>query len=112
MHIADVSYYVTEESPLDKEAFARGTSIYLADRVIPMLPHKLSNGICSLNPHVDRFTISCFMEIDENGEVVEHDIVPAVINSTERMTYTNVNKILDGDQTLQLQYSHVKDLFS
>lgn len=111
VHIADVSYYVTEESPLDKEAFARGTSIYLADRVIPMLPHKLSNGICSLNPHVDRFTISCFMEIDENGEVVEHDIVPAVINSTERMTYTNVNKILDGDQTLQLQYSHVKDLF-
>lgn len=111
VHIADVSYYVTEESPLDKEAYARGTSIYLADRVIPMLPHKLSNGICSLNPHVDRFTISCFMEIDKNGVVVDHDIVPAIINSTERMTYTNVNKILAGDQTLQLQYSHVKDLF-
>lgn len=111
VHIADVSYYVKEGSPLDKEAFTRGTSIYLADRVIPMLPHKLSNGICSLNPHVDRFTISCFMEINQNGEVVDHEIVPAIINSTERMTYTNVNKILDGDQTLQLQYSHVKDLF-
>lgn len=111
VHIADVSNYVIEGSPLDKEAFARGTSIYLADRVIPMLPHKLSNGICSLNPKVDRFTISCFMEIDKNGEVVDHEIVPGIINSTERMTYTNVNKILDGDQTLQLEYSHVKDLF-
>lgn len=108
VHIADVSYYVKEGSPLDKEAFARGTSIYLADRVIPMLPHKLSNGICSLNPHVDRFTISCFMEINQNGEVVDHEIVPAIINSSERMTYSNVNKILDGDQLLE--YSHVKDL--
>lgn len=111
VHIADVSYYVDEGSPLDKEAFARGTSIYLADRVIPMLPHKLSNGICSLNPHVDRFTISCFMEINHQGEVVDHEIVPGIINSTERMTYTNVNKILDGDLALQLEYSHVKDLF-
>lgn len=111
VHIADVSYYVTEGSPLDKEAYERGTSIYLADRVIPMLPHKLSNGICSLNPHVDRFTISCFMEVDPHGEVVAHDIVPGLINSTERMTYTNVNKILDGDQALQLEYSHVQDLF-
>ncbi len=111
VHIADVSYYVKEGSPLDKEAFTRGTSIYLADRVIPMLPHKLSNGICSLNPHVDRFTISCFMEVDQNGDVIEHEIIPAIINSTERMTYTNVNKILDGDQMLQLQYSHVKELF-
>lgn len=97
--------------PLDKEAFLRGTSIYLADRVIPMLPHKLSNGICSLNPKVDRFTISCFMEVNQKGEVVDHEIVPAIINSTERMTYTNVNKILDGDQALQLEYSHVKDMF-
>lgn len=111
VHIADVSYYVKEGTPLDKEAFTRGTSIYLADRAIPMLPHKLSNGICSLNPNVDRFTISCFMEIDRNGEVIDHEIVPGIINSTERMTYTNVNKILDGDQALQLQYSHVKDLF-
>ena len=111
VHIADVSYYVKEGSPLDKEAFLRGTSIYLADRVIPMLPHKLSNGICSLNPKVDRFTISCFMEVNQKGEVVDHEIVPAIINSTERMTYTNVNKILDGDQALQLEYSHVKDMF-
>lgn len=111
VHIADVSYYVEEGTALDKEAFARGTSIYLADRVIPMLPHKLSNGICSLNPSVDRFTISCFMEINPRGEVVDHEIVPGIINSTERMTYTNVNKILDGDQALQLQYDHVKDLF-
>ena len=111
VHIADVSYYVEEGSELDKEALARGTSIYLVDRVIPMLPHKLSNGICSLNPHVDRFAISCFMEITPQGEVVDHDIVESVINSTERMTYNNVNKILAGDKKLQEEYSHVCDLF-
>lgn len=111
VHIADVSNYVTENSPLDKEAVVRGTSIYLVDRVIPMLPHKLSNGICSLNPHVDRLTISCFMEINTKGEVVNHEIVPAVINSTERMTYNNVNAILEGDKELSKQYTHVKDLF-
>lgn len=81
------------------------------DRVIPMLPHKLSNGICSLNPHVDRFAISCFMEITPQGEVIDHDIVESVINSTERMTYNNVNKILAGDKKLQEEYSHVCDLF-
>lgn len=111
MHIADVSYYVQEGTELDKEALARGTSIYLVDRVIPMLPHKLSNGICSLNPHVDRLAISCFMEITPQGEVVDHDIVESVINSTERMTYNNVNKILAGDEKLQEEYSHVCDLF-
>lgn len=111
VHIADVSYYVEENSVLDKEAFTRGTSIYLVDRVIPMLPHKLSNGICSLNPHVDRLTISCMMEINPDGEVVNHEILPTVINSTERMTYNDVNAIIDNDQALQLKYSHVLDLF-
>lgn len=111
VHIADVSYYVTENSALDHEAIKRGTSIYLVDRVIPMLPHKLSNGICSLNPDVDRFAISCFMEIDEQANVVNHEILPTVIHSKERMTYTNVNKILDGDQKQSKRYIHVKDLF-
>lgn len=111
VHIADVSYYVRENTPLDQEALARGTSIYLVDRVIPMLPHKLSNGICSLNPHVDRLAISCFMEITPQGDVIDHEILETVINSTERMTYNNVNAILDGDEELQKQYHHVVDLF-
>lgn len=111
VHIADVSYYVTEGSPLDKEAIKRGTSIYLVDRVIPMLPHKLSNGICSLNPNTDRYTISCIMEIDKHGEVVNHEIVPSVIHSSYRMTYNNVNKILDGDQDLQKEYAPAVPLF-
>ena len=111
VHIADVSYYVTEGSPLDKEAIKRGTSIYLVDRVIPMLPHKLSNGICSLNPNTDRYTISCIMEIDKHGEVVNHEIVPSVIHSSYRMTYNNVNKILDGNQDLQKEYAPAVSLF-
>ena len=111
VHIADVSYYVEEGTPLDQEAYSRGTSIYLTDRVIPMLPHKLSNGICSLNQGVDRYTISCMMEIDEKGQVVSHSIVPSIIRSSHRMTYHNVNKILAGDDYLSMKYVDAVDMF-
>lgn len=97
VHIADVSHYVTEGSSLDAEAYERGTSVYLVDRVIPMIPHRLSNGICSLNPRTDRLAISCEMEITPKGVVVGHEIFPSVIRTTERMTYTNVRKILQRE---------------
>ena len=99
VHIADVSYYVKEGTALYKEAYSRGTSVYLVDRVVPMLPHKLSNGICSLNPNVDRLAISCIMEITPNGKIVSHDIFESVIKSRIQMTYKKVNKILNDEET-------------
>lgn len=98
VHIADVSYYVTEGSALDREALNRGTSTYVTDRVVPMLPERLSNGICSLNPRVNRFTQSCVMEINPNGHVVNYKISQSVIKTTERMTYSDVNEMLAGNQ--------------
>lgn len=112
VHIADVGYYVRESSKLDQEAYNRGCSVYLVDRVIPMLPHRLSNGICSLNPKIDRFTLSCEMEFDEQMKVVKHDIFTSVIRTTERMTYTNVRKILQKeDPEVTERYSHLGDTF-
>jgi ribonuclease R len=112
VHIADVTNYVTENSPLDKEALTRGTSVYLVDRVIPMLPHKLSNGICSLNAGTDRLALSCFMDIDDKGNVIGHELAETVINVDKRMTYTSVKKIVeDKDEEERKAYEDFVPMF-
>lgn len=107
VHIADVSHYVTEGSALDREALNRGTSVYVTDRVVPMLPERLSNGICSLNPNVDRLTQSAIMEIDRHGRVVKHWLGQTVIKTTFRMTYAAVNEMIAGDEAALEEYKAI-----
>jgi len=109
VHIADVSEYVTPGSPLDKEAFKRGTSVYFPDRVLPMLPKELSNGICSLNEGEDRLTLSCIMKIDGKGKITDGKIVKSVIRSAHRMTYTDIDKIYNGDEETRKKYPDLVD---
>jgi len=111
VHIADVAHYVQEGTPIDLEARLRGTSVYFPDRAVPMLPMELSTDLCSLRPHVDRLVLSCVMEIDHQGEVVGYTLNEGVIRSTERMTYTNVNLVLEGDAGLRQHYHKYVDVF-
>ncbi len=111
VHIADVAHYVRPASELDREARLRGTSVYFPDRAVPMLPIELSSGICSLNPHADRLVMSCLMEMDHSGDVVEYELLEGVIRSAERMTYTAVNLILEGDAGLRGRYGRLVENF-
>jgi len=110
VHIADVTNYVQESSALDVEALKRGTSVYLADRVIPMLPHTLSNGMCSLNEGEDRLALSCIMTFNKKGELIDHEICESVIHSNHRMTYTSVYAIMTGDETERQKYADVSEM--
>ncbi len=113
VHIADVTHYVKEGSAIDNEALERSTSVYLVDRVIPMLPRQLSNGICSLNAHEDRLALSCIMDIDEHGDVMDYQITETIINVDERMTYHDVSEIVEHqDSELSEKYSHCIDMFT
>lgn len=108
VHIADVSHYVPENSPLDRDAWERGTSVYFAGRVVPMLPIALSNGVCSLNPRVDRLAVSCFITLNDNGEVLGHSLTKSVLRSAERMSYEDCNVLLEGgDPALAERYAHI-----
>src|SRR5699024_8110789 len=109
---ADVSYYINEGSQMDEEAYERGTRVYLVDRVIPMIPHRLSNGICSLNRGEDRLTRGCEMEINANGEIVNHEIFESVIRTTERMTYDDVNEILvNRNEEVRQEFKQLVPMF-
>jgi ribonuclease R len=111
VHIADVAHYVQRDSPIDREARLRGTSVYFPNRAVPMLPEELSNGICSLNPKVDRLVMSAIMEMDAEGKMVASDFTSGVIRSAERMTYTNVNKALEGDPEMSQRYAPLAEEF-
>ena len=111
VHIADVAHYVVPESPLDREARLRGNSVYFIDRAVPMLPEALSNGMCSLNPREDRLVMSAIMHFDAAGRMTNSAMIPGVIRSVERMTYPNVNKVLEGDPEMTSRYSHLNHHF-
>src|SRR5437899_2073375 len=111
VHIADVAHYVTPDSGLDQEGRLRGTSVYFPDRAVPMLPLELSTDACSLRPHLDRLVLSCVMEIDHQGEIIGYELNEGVIRSAERMTYTDVKAILEGDAGLRKRYASLVDLF-
>ena len=111
VHIADVSHYVTDGSALDEEARLRGNSVYFPDRAVPMLPIELSTNICSLRPQVDRLVMSCIIEIDHHGEILGYELSEGVIRSAERMTYTDVNALLEGDAVLRKRYERLADVF-
>jgi ribonuclease R len=111
VHIADVAQYVTPDSALDQEARLRGTSVYFPDRAVPMLPLELSTDICSLRPHLDRLVLSCVMQIDPRGEIVGYELCEGVIRSAERMTYTAVNDVLEGDAAARERYAPLVPTF-